>query len=714
MRPRWWILAAVTAVLLSRLPFFFHHPDWTVLNPEHCFLLSNPEVHAQYQAQTPDEDVPYWVIDEAQIRGLQHMGAAVNSHVMHLAVDLLGTRSLLPIKVVGTLYTALFMALFAWALARICPLREDRAWVAIPLFVWTFPTVLILWVSLTPEGQYFETHVFYGLFLPLFLAVDRGRERGLVPIAAAAGVLGGLAMAYTFSNLFLVGVFCLYAWLRCPAGLVHRLASTATTGVAALASFVLFGHPQHVIQRLLLSNFFHPDTNPSVGRDVGLVEWLTSGQALGAALSHVEILFGLHDSGAFAFRTEPLGLVVAVALLLVALAAAAALIVSALRFLWPRSRADLSRAERFEAYNGLLLMAFVAAYLTFEPYTIPGDGEHKIGYLVPTFLCLPVGAAALFQRAFRSRRSPVRITSWVAAGLSAAILITGWANALTDNARPLRRPGLNACDTLCADGYFQVAPGAEPGAFGWLPWRLPASSEFDRIGGEARCRGAAPGNDDTCAFIGYEMATSLDEIADCAAEPPSTRLMCAQADGAMHHALEACEDPRHPPADLCAEYAGSLRAACISGAYQGSDRRWTYDSCRTNFAQLCADTFDDPALLSGCTEQVAALLEGMPLLPSTDEPPPAECAGWPLAWSGLCARTLDHAARSPGDLQAPSCEETYLSRYAGDLPAQGHLAYDQCLFLDVGKYPWCAIGVARLRGETNCRWSGEFDQDSRF
>jgi hypothetical protein len=182
----------------------------------------------------------------------------------------------------------------------------------------------------------------------------------------------------------------------------------------------------------------------------------------------------------------------------------------------------------------------------------------------------------------------------------------------------------------------------------------------------------------------------------------------------MRYALEACEDPWHPPADLCAEHDGSLRDACISGAFQGADRRWTYDSCRTNYVQLCADTFEDPALLSGCTEQVAALLEGMPLLPAPGESIPPACAGWPTAWAGLCARSLDYAVRPTGVAPSSSCEETYLSRYAAELPTLGHLAYDQCLFLDVGRYPWCAIGVARLRGETDCRWSGEFDQDSRF
>jgi hypothetical protein len=56
----------------------------------------------------------------------------------------------------------------------------------------------------------------------------------------------------------------------------------------------------------------------------------------------------------------------------------------------------------------------------------------------------------------------------------------------------------------------------------------------------------------------------------------------------------------------------------------------------------------------------------------------------------------------------------YRERFAEDVPDLGRVYYDQCLSLTTESYPWCAVGVARLRGEADCAWRGEFAAGTIF
>jgi len=98
---------------------------------------------------------------------------------------------------------------------------------------------------------------------------------------------------------------------------------------------------------------------------------------------------------------------------------------------------------------------------------------------------------------------------------------------------------------------------------------------------------------------------------------------------------------------------------------------------------------------------------GMPRVPPAAGPLPEHCADWPEVWTGLCVRAADEGERRCGDA-LPCCEDVYFDRFASEIPLRGRLTYDACYHIDHAMhYPYCAIGVARERGEFDCAWRGD-------
>jgi hypothetical protein len=717
MKLRTLIVAAVLAVVASRIPFMLDNPDWGRVHPEHCFLLAAPAVHENRLSLEPDVPLPYWTMNPEQIRDHYHVGSACMFHLVHATADLLGTRSLVVLKVLGTAFMAVFVALLTAVLLRTWPERRDRFMVLAPLFACMFSPTFFLWISLTPQGHYFEYPLFYGLTLPFLAAAAAGRLslRGLLLGAAIAGV----ATAYTVTHGLLVVVLLLTYILgggEKARALPYRLGASALAGIVSLGVFCVVARPSVVIRRLTMPPLNQDvDVAPTLlGHGVTLADWLGQGHLKHALVSHVDTYFGLSAhpllwttrTGLPGWTGGPVAQAIAWLLALLTLAACAYLAWHTLRYLWPRTRRDLPLAHRLLGVQGLLFAGFVVSYFLLDPYLTPFDTRTSLRYLAPVFPPLFVGAAALLHAMRRHEIRGVRVAGNVVAGATAVMLLTGYTACYLHNSRPLERPELGTCDPLHLDAYFVE--------FGGSNFETRFDYTTHRARGVDRCQRALPGNDETCEFVGYVLDPDQGIYPGfCSQLPAPHAERCAQAYGAVHELR--CDTPEAPPTDeFCAMFSGALRQACISGAYQGLGRDWHYFRCRDPFEALCRSTYSGAAEYSACAEQAAALLEGMPLLPPAPESSPARCDSWPAAWTGLCTRAAalaDLPSPPPG---TPSCEDAYLTTYSGDIPETGSLMYQQALAFAPEAYPWFAIGIARYQGEVSCVWRGDFDPGSDF
>ncbi len=717
MHPRTLIVVAVLAVVASRIPFMLDNPDWGRVHPEHCFLLAAPAVHENRLALEPDVELPYWTMNPEQIRDHYHVGSACMFHLVHATADLLGTRSLVVLKVIGTAFMAVFVALLTAVLLRTWPQRHDRFMVLAPLFACLFSPTFFLWVSLTPQGHYFEYHLFYGLTLPFLAAAAAGRlsMRGLMLGAALAGA----ATAYTVTHGLLV-VVLLVAYLlgtgEKARPLPYRLGASALAGLASLGVFCAVARPSVVIRRLTMPPLNQDkDVVPTLlGHGVTPADWISEGHLNHALVAHVDTHFGLSSHPLLSPTLEslhgwtgsPAAWAIACWLALLTLAASVYLAWHTIRLLWPRTRQDMPLPHRLLGIQGLLVAGFVGSYLLLDPYLTPFDTRTALRYLVPVFPPLFVGTAALLHAMMRHEIRGVRIAGNALAAATAVMLLTGYTACLLHNSRPLERPELGTCDPLHLDAYFVEFGGSN------------FATRFDytthRARGVDRCSRALPGNDETCEFAGYVLDPDQGIYPGyCSELPPPHGERCAQAYGAVHELR--CDAPGAPPADeICTMFTGTLRHACVSGAYQGLGRDWHYFRCHAPFEALCRSTFTGAAEYSACTEQTAALLEGMPPLPPAPESPEARCAAWPAPWTGLCARAVALAAMPPPPPGSPSCEDVYLADYSGDIAETGSLMYQQALAFAPEAYPWFAIGIARHHGEVSCVWRGDFDPGSDF
>jgi len=695
------ILAAVAGclTLASRAAFLPFNPDWGPTVTEHCHVLSSPAIYAARVDADGDDSLPYWIVNPEQMVLHYHGGSSCISYAVGFLADRLRTRTLLPLKVVGLACTLVYAVLVALTLAFVGGTGRDRGLVWAPIFLAAFPPVFFLWVTLLPLGHYYESHLFYGLFVPVGLLAWSGRTNP--PAALAVGLLGGLALFYSLSNAIFVCAVLLMLWLSHHQRTMPKLVQTGCLLGSSAVVLLVSGRLQRGLGRILDSL---TRLVPGAGGDIPQLEVVPIPRN-DLLLMHLSLLFGRHGQG-----TENLSEDLATQLLIaasgvIAVASAAFLLLFLVRASIPASRRRLGLKGTFLAANGFLLCAFVAAYLLIDPYTHHG-GAARIEYLVPIFPPLFVGLGALLDRGL-TVLGPAWKTIVVALAVGCgAVQLHGWTMEVVDNARPLERPEVGACDASQLHGYFWEVPEDSEVA----PRDLERTDMFDRDAGERRCRLAHPGEGDACAFTGYALEAMILAGEDsCVGTPGVRQDLCVRAHGSVEWAAEVCGDPGGVLPTGCDLLDEPQRAACVSGAYQGNALDGSTGRCSGAIAQLCDRTFADPAERSSCLEQAVALLIGMPILPAPPQTVPARCLPWPGPWQGLCARAASLAnSRPPAGAEA-SCEEVYLERYADDLPEEQGLAYDQCLFDAPPFYPFCAIGLHRLRGEIDCRWTGEFE-----
>ena len=694
------VVVAVLGLAGSRAPFFAHGPDWSILSWEHCFLLSFPLVYENRKQLEPDATLPYWVVDQGNMRGHYHAGMGWIARIVGWVSHWTGSRGLWQVRLVGTFLAAVFVGALAWSLSTVWRFGSDRAQILIPLFICLFPPTLFLWATLTPEGHYYDSHFFYGLFLPFYVALCRGRLNA--PAALAAGLLAGIATVYTFSNAVFLAALVVSLLLLSPHSWWRRLRDVGIALTAAAAVFGLLGQPHSALSRITASN---DQLNAVAPKSMPLGVWLGQGYAADAFSEHLSCLLGFYGSGVFDGRGA-LGAAVVFGLCVAVVGGAGLLwMEGALAFVRVR-RPTTSVQRRFLALNGILLGGFVASYLLFDPYTLPDDVYLNISYLLPAFPMVFVGVGALFHRLLAVRFKAVVWLTRIAGALLGTLLIAGWVHAYAENARPRMRPDFQRCDSMHIEGYYWDPP---PVASAGLLERVLSDegAVVNPIGGERRCETFHGRDGEICVYLNYVMdAMYSHPRVDCRGESWDRRETCVGGQGAADHGWDTCRSPLSPAPDLCGDVDPADRDACLSGAYQGTSIDWSVAHCIESVVAICEGQFPDRAQRAACLEQSAAMVEGMPALPPATVPPPHGHEAWPAPWHGLLDRAVQLSSPPRQGDPGPSCEEVYLEQYASEVPASGGLAFDQCLTLARPYYPWCAIGVARQRGLTDCRWEG--------
>lgn len=683
---------AACATLAARLPFVAFNPDWGPTVSEHCHLLTSPEIHAHRSALAGDSPVPYWQVNPEQMILHYHGGSYVISYAVGVLSHLLDSRTLLPLKILGLICTLAYTISLALLLAFVTPPGRNRGLVWAPLFLAACPPVFFLWVTLVPLGHYYETHVFYGLFVAAALLGWSGHLKW--PVALVVGVLCGLAVFYTLSNLVFVVLVVLMLALSSRLWVSDKAAQIAavlggTTIVLLLSGRLTQGWNR--IRHSLASSSTGDAAATGVTGDLSPWE---------IVLEHVALLFGRHgqeteillqDRGEQALVLGSCGLAALVSAFLLYHACCA------LHPVWRRRQ---KAREAFLAANGFVLVAFAAAYVLLDPYTQRG-GSARIEYLVPIFPPLFAGVGAAIDRGLAARPGYVKAGVLALAAGCALVQLWGWSDQMLFNARPLDRPPVGSCDAHHVHGYFWDLPDnpdVRPREASW-------TDLLSLRDGERRCIRSRPGEEDACVYTALVLgALAQPGEPRCDAWSGDLRLTCVRAWAAVEQAQETCADPMTPPAG-CDDLEEPLRAACISGAYQGNSIDKTGRHCFLGFAARCQATFEDPAALAACLEQSSALLVGMPALPAPPESLPAACVSWPGPWAGLCARGVALAAEPPATTTGASCESVYRERFAHEVPAERSLPYHQCLFDGAIYYPYCSIGIARSRGEVDCRWT---------
>ena len=703
MRPRTLVAVALAMFALSRVAFFFHNPDWGTRDIEHCFSLTWPEIYDKRQAVEPDPGRPYGSVDPAQFYHCYHSGSALVGHAIRGLVSALGSRTLLAHKVLGTLMAGLFVGLLAWTLRTLWPERRDWVQVAAPLFLCAFPPTLFLWLTMTPKGLYYEGYLFYGLFLPFYVATARGQMSRKALFAA--GALGGFATAYTFSNFGYFVVFG-FAWMLfvVERGWKDRLKAVGIVVAGTVAGFASIGHGRSIWDNLVLSPFTIQEDTVAAREGGEQLGWIGFEAIYMSIAERATALCTVVVPGSsLAVHTA-----VDIAGILFTVATALAVVVPAVALLRISRLRSMEPSMRFLALNGILVLGIFATYVGFRGQLWKGRALEPVEYLAPLFPALFVGAGVVLNRALHSRKRWIRLTGWSALGSSCCLLLLGWGTAVATNARPTMRPEMGSCDSVTLGAYFMELSYLHPRRESWPLLRGPLEAEFALDEGLRRCHAAHPGDEDVCTFFRYTLTSQHLEMErqPCAGEPEPYQDICARAVGGQLYSRHVCADPFHAQTDVCEEFAPEQRQQCLSGAWQGQQEEGADEhTCVEQLRGLCQSIAHDDLTYSACLEQTAAMLAGMPPLPGPSQELPAECSQWPSGWLGLCERAIALAARRPRD-EAASCEAVYLARYAGSVPGEGYLMFDQCLVADPGTYPWCAIGVARARGETDCAWAG--------
>jgi len=632
---------------------------------------------------------------------------------IRLLSGLFGERTLWLVKVLGTVGCCLYAGLFSWALLTLRGNRRGFELLLAPLLLMVLPPAIFLWFSLLPQGHHSEGHVFYALFLPFYVQLCRGRLGAVGQ--CGAGMAGAIAVAYVASNAVFVAAAALALLLWVAPSSRKPWQVIARFGVPFVAVYAILGRPGALIDRLSWASV----PLLSFGKDEGESTAITASILWQAFLEHVMILAGTTGLPGWPGATPQER---THACVLAAVLAAGGVVIAfyAVRILLPTKEGH-SPFARFVAIHGWLFLALVALYLALDPYCPPVMGHPPyVYYLLGIYPALFLGVGVMASHAAR-RSTLARVVVVGALGALGAMQLGSMRSMVRSNARDDLRPHHLACDSLYLEGYF------------W-DHRIPAEADHDQPvtatlatmldvpGGERRCSEAIDEPGDACAFVGFALRALLlpDEL-DCHAETMADRRhICARAVGAARYPVTfPVEEGADEQTAGCADtFEGDLYGSCLAGAHSGA----TIDAGHRFYVNVmgvhsemegwCGSTFTDPATAGYCKEQSAYFTLGAPPLPRpSPESLPPGCADWPLAVQGICERAhmlYEQADATPG---RDSCQRVYLDRYAASLPAEPYLPFESCLVLSRDLYPYCAIGIGRLRGDVDCVWTGHIDED---
>lgn len=708
------LLLALGLTVLLRVPFLFHNPDWgPKLYDAHCFLFSAAEIHADRRAIDPD--TPFWVVCPDQIRNHYHRGAAFMMYAVKVMVAASGIRSMALIKLLGILYTGIFAVAMTWVLRRYSTARPPVVWLA-PLVVTALPPVFFLWVTLFPQGHYFETHLFWALYLPFMIVLV---ERRLGPrTLVGLGLVTGAAMAFVVTNaVFQIAILLGYLFdERRSAGLPSRAAwysglpsrlfwCGASAGLAAVV-FRLLSSPHALAERAEQT-----ETDVATGLLTllsGDLDYLRQDLDVGFAwIQHIDLLFGVANRGFVGTEVAPYSLALGHVLLALFLGAGVFGVWHAVANLVRPAAYRSSRLRRFIGLNGLLNVGFLLTYLALGA----GVGEASIYnafYVVPCYTPAIVCVGAFLASLTSHRLAAVRIAGRALALLSAGVLVASWITSYRAMAIPRFWPEDCVCDARWFEGYFLDA-GDEVMMLPDGSTHEVTGANFNLEGGIQRCSRSRPDSEQACVYMGYLLKKRLvGDVTRCEDAPREQQAICARAQAAADHGCAPATGMKED-ADVrqCQDMEGELRAACLTGAHHGHPISSSMMHCMGMYRSEC-EAIEDGPTRSMCREQLAWFARfDTASFPEAPADMPAVCESFVEPWQGLCARSHILALERGADDDAPYCEDVYVERYLHELPEQGGLNFDICLTASRVDYPWCAIGIARHRGDTDCRWKGE-------
>lgn len=729
---------AVLLLVASRGPFLTHHGDWGIFDLEHLWMITDPAAITRARAFDPSGEFTLAKFDEPLFGVHFHAGGRWLTDSVRLIGTVTGQHTLLELKLLGLLLSLVALCAYLATLMRIWP-EEPLRWGLATFITWLAPPTLLFWMTLMPMGHYMESWLFHALSLPavVLAASDRLGPRIMVPIGVACGV----ACVYVFSNI-IFAVLIGGTYLLFTTDPLRRRVQTLSVAVLAFtATWLPFAGSRlpTLWNRLLISGPGQASAKADLAEQVVQnLSFMASPQLLlrGDGFSHRGLLAVLEPSVGGADVLAWL-VVVAAVLSVGYLGWHVALLVR------PSTRRAMDLPARMLAVNGVLLIAFVSAYLLFLGGR-GAQGRHMqyVSYLTlsypPLLYGMSMGAAALVAPRHRVLRAlgALPVTGLV------GVLVLGWVHTTQWATRDIDRPDVQRTDYRKIGDLIPMVLGAE----------------LEVAEAVAGCMALFPDNRAFCEAKAWEIAIShrgtRDDVAElrrfCMQAAPEDRQACGVAFGWLrYHVLESGGGGAGPISAqrACKDEPEDLRRGCFSGAYRSNqgdpyNTPWwsvmrTLDLCqaRERTQPLWAER--------ACLEVTAWVMTGMPLLPEPDGGPvPEACAAWPDAWAGLCQRLGTVRPAREGER---SCEEEYLARFVPTLAERNSLVYQQCVFFDLlpdhldlrrgwqrdGSIEWlsgreavsdlpgsadlpsplsilpsCVIGVARALEGVSCSWSG--------
>ena len=733
------LAVAVLLLVASRVPFLTHHGDWGIFDLEHLWMITDPAAITRARAVNPEQGLTLAQFDEPLFGVHFHAGGRWVTDSVRLIGNVTDQHTLLELKLLGLLFSLVALSVYLATLMRIWP-EEPLRWGLATLITWLAPPTLLLWMTLMPMGHYMESWLFHALSLPAVALAASGRlgPKSMVPIGVACGV----ACVYVFSNIIFAGLIGATYLLFTTDALRRRVLTLSVAVLAFAATWLPFAGSRlpTLWNRLLISGPRQASAQADLGEQVlQNLSFIASPELLlrGDGFCHRGLLAVLEPS-AGSGADGLAWIVVSAAFLSVGyLGWHVALLVR------PSTRRAMDLPARLLAVNGLLLIAFVSAYLLFLGGR-GAEGRHMqyVSYLTlsypPLMYGVSMGAAALVAKRHRVLRAlgAVPVTALV------GVLALGWVHTAQWASRDIDRPDVQRTDYRKTGELIPMVLGPE----------------LDTAEAAAGCLALFPENRAFCEAKAWEIGMgqrgTRDDVAElrrfCMQAAPEDRDACGVAFGWLrYHVLESEGAGAGPTAAqrACQSEPEDLRRGCLSGAYRSNQADpynipwWsvmrTLDLCqaRERTQPLWAER--------ACLEVTAWAMTGMPLLPEPDGGPvPEACAAWPDAWTGLCQRLGTVRPAREGER---SCEEEYVARFVPRLAERNSLVYQQCVFVDLlpdhldlkrgwdsddsiewlsGReavsdlpgsadlpsplsiLPSCVIGVARALEGVSCSWSG--------